>query len=159
MEYLDGDRAVASVVERPLVMKLLSILVPTALVVVAAAAPTKRASPAVTLDDGTFIGVADGQVNKWLGIPFAKPPCVLHLKPQSFQLADTGTPRRVGDLRFGLPVPVDPYTGSTQTTSFGAACPQQDIDLPLINGLAGDAIDFIVNTIYGAVFPDDEDCV
>ena len=43
------------------------------------AAPTdinKRASPTVTLDNGTFIGKADGSTNKFLGIPFGKPPYV-----------------------------------------------------------------------------------
>ncbi|KZV64181.1 carotenoid ester lipase precursor [Peniophora sp. CONT] len=118
----------------------LSILsVHTGLAVLAAAAPGKRASPTVTLDDGTFTGVTSGKVNKWLGIPFAKPP--------------------VGNLRFNLPEPVDPYTGTQSVTAYGPACPQQSVDLPLINGLAGDAIDFIVNTIYGVIFPDDEDCL
>ncbi|VDC05627.1 unnamed protein product [Peniophora sp. CBMAI 1063] len=124
-------------------MKLASCLsilsVNAGLVALVTAVPTRRAAPTVTLDDGTFTGAASGTVNKWLGIPFAKPP--------------------VGDLRFNLPEAVDPYTGTYTVTAYGPACPQQSVDLPLISGLAGDAIDFIVNTIYGAVFPDDEDCL
>ncbi|KAH7872260.1 carotenoid ester lipase precursor [Lentinula edodes] len=41
----------------------------------------------------------------------------------------------------------------------GPACPQQTIDLPILTGLAAETIDFIVNSIYGFVFPDDEDCL
>ncbi|KZV64178.1 carotenoid ester lipase precursor [Peniophora sp. CONT] len=107
--------------------------------VLAAAVSAKRAGPTVTLDNGTFTGAANGQVHKWLGIPFAKPP--------------------VGNLRFNLPEPVDPYTGTHTVTAFGPACPQQSVDLPLINGLPGETIDFIVNTIYAAVIPFDEDCL
>lgn len=58
-----------------------------------------------------------------------------------------------------MPEPVDPYTGTHTVTAYGPACPQQAVDLPLINGLAADAVDFLVNTIYGVIFPDDEDCV
>ena len=30
----------------------------------------------VKLDNGTFVGVSQGATNKFLGVPFAKPPCV-----------------------------------------------------------------------------------
>ena len=30
--------------------------------------------PSVQLDDGTFIGTSDGVVDRFLGIPFGKPP-------------------------------------------------------------------------------------
>ena len=33
--------------------------------------------PTVTLDQGTFQGATNSQVNKFLGIPFAQPPSVL----------------------------------------------------------------------------------
>ncbi|KAI0036265.1 carotenoid ester lipase precursor [Vararia minispora EC-137] len=103
------------------------------------AASVKRASPIVVLDDGTFIGTTTGAVNSWLGIPFAQPP--------------------VGNLRFAKPVANNPYNGTRTVTAYGPACPQQAITLPLISGLPADTVNFIVNTIFGAVFPDDEDCL
>ena len=57
-------------------LSLLSLLVSAAF-----AAPTdieKRAPPTVTLDQGTFTGAVDGSTNKFLGIPFGKPPYVPH---------------------------------------------------------------------------------
>ncbi|KAH8079814.1 Alpha/Beta hydrolase protein [Cristinia sonorae] len=114
--------------------------------VVAAPAPTdpdallsRASAPTVSLDQGTFTGASDGFVNRFLGIPFAKPP--------------------VGDLRFRLPVASDPYTGPHSAANFGAACPQQDFKLPLTPGLAAEAVDFIVNTFYGLITPDAEDCL
>ncbi|TFK48803.1 carotenoid ester lipase precursor [Heliocybe sulcata] len=105
------------------------------------AAPSPRAAgPTVTLDSGTFTGVASGSINKFLGIPYAQPP--------------------TGNLRFNLPQAIPPYNGSHSATTFGNECPQQAITLPLVNGLAGDAIDFIVNSIFRAVTgPIGEDCL
>ncbi|KAF8318769.1 alpha/beta-hydrolase [Clavulina sp. PMI_390] len=101
----------------------------------------KRASPTVTLDKGTFIGAKSSSysdVSQFLGIPFAQPP--------------------VGNLRFALPVANSPYNGTYTVTSMGKACIQQALTLPLLSGLAADVIDDIVNSIFGAVYPDDEDC-
>ncbi|KAI0326234.1 carotenoid ester lipase precursor [Cubamyces sp. BRFM 1775] len=98
-----------------------------------------RGAPTVQLDQGTFVGTTDGISNRFLGIPFAKPP--------------------VGDLRFNLPVAVDPYTGTHTVTAFGPSCPQQAINLDLPSQLASDAVDFILNSVYGIVFPSDEDCL
>ncbi|KAJ8496267.1 hypothetical protein ONZ51_g1208 [Trametes cubensis] len=67
--------------------------------------------------------------------------------------------RVVGDLRFSLPVAVDPYTGTHTVTAFGPSCPQQAIDLDFLSQLASEAVDFITNSIYGAVFPSSEDCL
>ncbi|KAH9850188.1 carotenoid ester lipase precursor [Lenzites betulinus] len=112
-----------------------------ALAGVALAAPLdRRAAPTIQLDQGTFVGTSDGTTNKFLGIPFGKPP--------------------VGDLRFNLPVPVDPYTGTYTVTAYGPSCPQQAVNLdlgPLV--LAQDAVNFIVNSVYGIVFPSAEDCL
>ncbi|KAI0029235.1 Alpha/Beta hydrolase protein [Vararia minispora EC-137] len=99
----------------------------------------RATAPSIKLDNGTFVGATSGNVNKWLGIPFAKPP--------------------LGDLRFNLPQPNDPYSGTYTVTSFGKSCPQQAISLPIVSGLAQEAIDFIANSIFGLVFPDDEDCL
>ncbi|RPD56081.1 carotenoid ester lipase precursor [Lentinus tigrinus ALCF2SS1-7] len=104
------------------------------------AVPTeKRASPTIQLDQGTFVGTSDGVTSKFLGIPFGKAP--------------------VGDLRFNLPVAVDPYNGTHTATSFGPACPQQAFDFPELSGLAEDAVDFIVNSIYQVITPSAEDCL
>ncbi|KAI0642945.1 carotenoid ester lipase precursor [Trametes meyenii] len=107
---------------------------------IALAAPLdQRAGPTVQLDQGTFVGTIDGTTNKFLGIPFAKAP--------------------VGDLRFNLPVAVDPYTGTHTVTAFGPSCPQQAIDFDLPSELAEDAVNFIVNSIFQLVFPAQEDCL
>ncbi|KAI8986130.1 carotenoid ester lipase precursor [Trametes punicea] len=98
-----------------------------------------RGAPTVQLDQGTFIGSTDGTTNRFLGIPFAKPP--------------------VRNLRFNLPVAVDPYTGTNTVTAFGPSCPQQAINFDLPSGLASDTVDFIVNSIYQVIFPSDEDCL
>ncbi|KAF9464209.1 carotenoid ester lipase precursor [Collybia nuda] len=97
------------------------------------------AGPTIQLDSATFTGTTSGKVSKFLGIPFAKPP--------------------TGDLRFRLPQPNAPYTGSITATSFGPSCPQQAVNLPIPEGLAADAVDYIVNTIFNVIFPDDEDCL
>ena len=71
------------------------------------------------------------------------------------------TVRSTGDRRFRLPEGTDPYTGVYDATKRGLACPQQAIKLPLIpNGVVGDAINFAINKVYGAIDgPDGEDCM
>lgn len=66
----------------------------------------------------------------------------------------------VGNLRFNLPVAVDPYNGTQTVTSYGPGCPQQAVDLPQPDslGLAADAIDYIVNSVYNVISPSAEDC-
>ncbi|KAI0718159.1 carotenoid ester lipase precursor [Cerioporus squamosus] len=120
-----------------LVRQLLLLL---SVVGTAFAVPTeKRASPTVQLDQGTFVGTSNGVANKFLGIPFGKAP--------------------VGDLRFNLPVAVDPYNGTHTATSYGPACPQQAFDFPELSGLAEDTVDFIVNSIFQIIEPSAEDCL
>ncbi|KAI0763529.1 carotenoid ester lipase precursor [Trametes elegans] len=114
-------------------------LIPALVGIVLAAPSVPRSPPTVQLDQGTFVGTSDGSTNKFLGIPFAKPP--------------------VGDLRFNLPVAVDPYTGTHTVTTFGPSCPQQAINFDLPSELAEDAINFIVNSIFQLVFPSQEDCL
>ncbi|KAF8993495.1 carotenoid ester lipase precursor [Cyathus striatus] len=97
--------------------------------VLAPAAPL--AAPTVALDSATFTGATSGSVSKFLGIPFAQPP--------------------VGDLRFRLPQPIPAYNGTYTVTSFGPTCPQQAVTLPIVQGLTADGINFIVNSIFGAV--------
>jgi hypothetical protein len=116
---------------------------------------TERAAPTIKLDAGTFTGTASSSnTQSFLGIPFAKPPCVLH----KFCSAIFLTLPRVGDLRFRLPVAVDAYTGSHTVNSFGPACPQQAVVLPILSGFPEEVIDYIANSAYGVIFPSAEDC-
>ncbi|PIL35136.1 hypothetical protein GSI_02925 [Ganoderma sinense ZZ0214-1] len=106
----------------------------------AVAVPTvKRAAPSIQLDDGTFIGTSDGTVDRFLGIPFGKPP--------------------TGNLRFNLPAAVDPYNGTHAVTSFGPACPQQAVTLPVVSGLVQEVVDLILNGVYQVITPSSEDCL
>ncbi|KAK1221156.1 hypothetical protein PQX77_016055 [Marasmius sp. AFHP31] len=96
--------------------------------------------PSVKLDSATVTGTYLGRVSRFFGIPFAKPP--------------------TGDLRFRLPEPFDPYTSSFDATAMGPACPQQAIRLPVISQLPlGSVVNSVVNTVYGVVTPDSEDCL
>ncbi|KAJ7625831.1 Alpha/Beta hydrolase protein [Roridomyces roridus] len=111
-----------------------------ALVLISLLHPT-RAAPTVILDRAKFVGKS-GSANtaSFLGIPFAQPP--------------------VGDLRFRLPRPIEPYaTGLLKATAFGKACPQQDIDFPVFQGLPAEVVDIIVNDILSVITPDAEDCL
>ncbi|PFH54015.1 hypothetical protein AMATHDRAFT_800 [Amanita thiersii Skay4041] len=96
-------------------------------------------APTVMLDSATFSGNTVGRVSKFLGIPFAQPP--------------------VGDLRFRVPQPISAYNGSYAATSFGPACPQQAVHLPLPDGFPSNTVDIVTNSIYGVLFPDNEDCL
>ncbi|KAI0804500.1 carotenoid ester lipase precursor [Irpex lacteus] len=103
----------------------------------AAKASLGAPGPQVQLDQGTFIGSRNGSINRFLGIPFAKPP--------------------VGDLRFRLPVPNDPYTGAYNATNFGQVCPQQTLSPSLPDNLAPEAKAILI--AFSATFPDSEDCL
>ncbi|KJA16248.1 hypothetical protein HYPSUDRAFT_219571 [Hypholoma sublateritium FD-334 SS-4] len=95
--------------------------------------------PTVKLDNGTFTGITAGGVSQFLGIPFAQPP--------------------VGNLRLQLPQPNLPYNDAFLATTFGPACPQQNINLPLPPGLASEAVDMLTNLGVNVAFPFAEDCL
>ncbi|KIP02704.1 hypothetical protein PHLGIDRAFT_32096 [Phlebiopsis gigantea 11061_1 CR5-6] len=95
--------------------------------------------PTVTLDQGTFTGVADGLANKFLGIPFAQPP--------------------TGDLRFRLPAANEPYRGNHDATAFGLSCPQQDTPLPPIPPSILPNLTGILFNGTGTSEPSGEDCL
>ena len=82
-------------------------------------------SPTVHLDDAVFSGAVDGPTNKFLGIPYAQPPYVAPKTLTTMPPADIVYSKRIGDLRFRLPQPLDPYSGTVNATAFGFSCPQQ----------------------------------
>ncbi|KAJ7101083.1 Alpha/Beta hydrolase protein [Mycena epipterygia] len=63
---------------------------------------SKAVRPIVSLDYGTFQGANDGNLTKFLGVPFARPAA-----------------------RFEPPQPPTPLDGLQDATAFGPACPQQ----------------------------------
>ncbi|KAI0056007.1 carotenoid ester lipase precursor [Artomyces pyxidatus] len=104
--------------------------------------PTVKA-PTVQLDRGTFTGVNTGNVSRFLGIPYAKPP--------------------VGNLRFQRPVAHPSYHGHYNATAFGPSCIQQNtaIEVPYnVSPTALQVIDgfFGTNTTNPPI-NDGEDCL
>ena len=70
-----------------------------------------------------------------------------------------GSSCRTGNLRFNLPVAVDPYNGTHAAAAFGPACPQQSISrLPIIPGLDQEGINLLANGTYEVIAPSAEDC-
>ncbi|KAG6829134.1 hypothetical protein H0H92_005608 [Tricholoma furcatifolium] len=118
-----------------------SSLVFLALWAQSASAAATTSAPTVQLDSATVTGTtsSSGTSAEFLGIPFAQSP--------------------IGDLRFQLPQPNSPYTSDFSATAFGPSCPQQAVDLPIVSGLTADVVDLLVNSIYGVIFPDSEDCL
>ncbi|KAH9175632.1 Alpha/Beta hydrolase protein [Lactarius sanguifluus] len=117
-----------------------SLLIICAAIAIILAPPSTKhtTSPIVTLDKGKFSGTTAGGINKFLGIPFAKPP--------------------VGDLRFRLPKAFGPYVGKYNATAFGLSCPQQEAALAVPDGLPQETLDFL-SIIHGSPILDGEDCL
>ena len=57
---------------------LLVAICAAAATVFAAYTPTPPTAPTITLDKGLFTGATANGINKFLGIPFAKPPSVVN---------------------------------------------------------------------------------
>jgi para-nitrobenzyl esterase len=68
------------------------------------AQPGRPIGPAVVLDSGPVRGAVDGDVVRYRGIPYARPP--------------------VGPLRWSPPQPPEPWTSERAATTRGPACPQ-----------------------------------
>ncbi|TFY51369.1 hypothetical protein EVG20_g11030 [Dentipellis fragilis] len=97
-----------------------------------------QAIPVVKLDNGSFTGRTSGDVNLFLGIPFARPP--------------------VGNLRFSLPVPHEPYTGTYDATAYGSVCPQQDSNISF-PALPPETLAAVAGISLGLTTPENEDCL
>lgn len=113
--------------------------------------------PTVALDGASAVGINSGVVQKFLGIPFAQPPYAslfFNILGPILITLDS-----VGNLRFRLPQPISYPNGTVyDATNYGLSCIQQTVQLPLVSGLAAEASDFLIGSIFGAVFPDAEDC-
>jgi para-nitrobenzyl esterase len=73
------------------------------------------AAPRVEIASGRLEGRSDGGVHSFLGIPFAQPP--------------------TGARRFRTPEPVLPWAGVRAADSFGAAAPQNALDVGVLPGM------------------------
>ncbi|OCH92841.1 alpha beta-hydrolase [Obba rivulosa] len=98
-----------------------------------------RDPPAVVLDNGTFIGVHDGVVDRYLGIPFALPP--------------------TGDMRFRLPVPNTSYNATYNATDFGMDCPQQNSGQSTVDDVITEEIAIMLGLTRAGPRPSGEDCL
>jgi acetylcholinesterase len=101
--------------------------------------PTSSNGPTVTLDQGTFLGTTANGTNQFRGIPFAKQP--------------------IGDLRYRLPQPNDPYVGQYNATAFGNSCFQQALNLSLPTGLPNQTIEYLKTLATSSNISVGEDCL
>ncbi|KAH9910401.1 carotenoid ester lipase precursor [Epithele typhae] len=97
------------------------------------------APPTVKLDDATVIGFNAGLNDRFLGIPFAKPP--------------------VGALRLQLPQAILHFSGVINATSFGNQCIQQTIITPNVpSNFPPEVEAFIAPAAAPPDAPQSEDC-
>lgn len=97
-----------------------AVAVLVALALAGCAAPTSPdPGPLAATDVGTLRGVTDGDVVRFRGVPYARPP--------------------VGDLRFAPPEPVAPWAGERAATVSGPPCAQRGGD-PAATSTAEDCL-------------------
>ncbi|VDB94159.1 unnamed protein product [Peniophora sp. CBMAI 1063] len=99
------------------------------------------ANPTVLLDNGTFVGLYEGHVSAFRGIPFAQPP--------------------IGDLRFRLPVASDPYSGEYDASVYGDSCIQQVYNVTDASDQNPTAVEILQSTLaaFTPNVTDSEDCL
>lgn len=83
-----------------------------------------QAQPVVTIADGTVQGTLKPGVREFLGIPYAAAP--------------------VGSLRWRPPVPVEPWTGTLEATSYSSPCAQ----LPALTGTPSESEDCLYLNVW-----------
>ncbi|PPR03797.1 hypothetical protein CVT24_007477 [Panaeolus cyanescens] len=114
------------------------LCVTTLLLSLALARAATITPPTITIDHATVTGLADGNVAKYLGLPYASPP--------------------VGSLRFRQPQPIGPYRTAMAATTYGPSCPQQkltgvtDIDANMQGIIENSGLHSVTNTV-------DENCL
>ncbi|KAI0699617.1 carotenoid ester lipase precursor [Cerioporus squamosus] len=69
----------------------------------------QQPAPTVQLGHATVIGIRNGSLESFLGIPYAKPP--------------------IGDLRLNLPQRIESYHGTINATTYGHPCLQQALNV------------------------------
>ena len=72
--------------------------------------------PTVELTSGQVSGSSEGPLAVFRGVPYARPP--------------------VGPLRFGAPLPPEPWTGVRRCAAFGPAAAQSSIDVTYVPGFS-----------------------
>ncbi|KAH9475727.1 Lipase 3 [Psilocybe cubensis] len=102
------------------------------------APPTVTSGPVVKLNYGSFQGQVSGNVETFLGMPFAAPP--------------------IGNLRFAPPQPPVKFKGIRQASNFGAACFQQSTNASALGPLAAIINELIANGSPGPAVVS-EDCL
>jgi para-nitrobenzyl esterase len=89
---------------------ILGRIVALAALLLCAATPAFAAGPVVRIDAGRIAGSSTGDVEAFLGIPYAAAP--------------------VGDLRWRAPQPVVRWAGVHSATAFAPACMQSGVSMP-----------------------------
>ncbi|KAJ7441567.1 carotenoid ester lipase precursor [Mycena latifolia] len=102
-------------------------------------ATSTSGSPTVQLDGATVTGLTNGTLNKFLGIPYVKPP--------------------IGPLRLHLPQPIPRYTKNFTATAYGPICPQQAQTLALPDDVPEIVREEFAGIGGPAPLPSSEDCL